>query len=88
MKPTTHEVWDLDTLTYEYSEKYNIDPRKFGNTFMKEYVPEITNCKHVYNRNYVDICFDIKFKLDKSIVEFMELDVPLGESVVCVTFRL
>jgi len=88
MKPIKHEVWDLDNLTFEYAEKFNINPREFGDTFIKKYVPIMNDCDNVYNLNYVDVCFDTNDKLDKSIVDFMGLEVPLGNNFICVTFRL
>ena len=84
MKLTTYKVWDLDDLLYKYATKHKLNAREFGDMFMKKYITEPVTVKV----DYVDVCFNVYDDLDKSITDFMGLDVPLGDNLICVTFRL
>jgi hypothetical protein len=88
MEKTLREVWDLDELIFDYAEKHNLNPRKFGDRFKKEFLSEISDCECLYKFSYIDVCFNKNVDFDKSLIDFMGLDVPLGENVVCVTFSL
>ena len=80
MKPITIELWNINDLTYEYAIENNLNPREFNDRFINEYIPSYPNC------DIVDICFDSTKELDKSIIDFMEWKLPLGDTIICKHF--
>lgn len=76
-----YSVYNLNIVIYEYAKKYELDPKKFRKTFEKRYINN-----NNFTCEFVHVKFDVTKKLDKSLLEFMEIDTPLGETITYVLF--